>query len=351
MERILAVDDSLASLQQIGVHLGDRFDVLLAKSGEVGIAICEKEKPDLVLLDVDMPGMDGFEVLARLKANPETSRIPVIFLTGSGDSETEIRALQSGVVDFITKPVRKNILYHRIELHLRFAEYQSHLTDSIQNLKDNVTVAFAELVACRDGDAGGHILRTCKYLEILARVMRESGVYAGELGEEAIRSMTRAASFHDIGKIGISDTILLKPGALTKEEYERAKRHTIIGEKFLQNLYERTLSERVDLKYAEVMAGGHHERYDGRGYPRGLVGDEIPLCCRILSVVNVYDACVTDRVYRPAMEPEAVREIIRRGRGTEFDPRVADVFDQHFETFATLKISVPSLLNPQGAFS
>ncbi|MDR1874659.1 MAG: response regulator [Synergistaceae bacterium] len=342
MERILVVDDNMAVLKQIGAQLAGNYDVLLAGGGALALRICLQEKPDLVLLDVEMPGMDGFETLTALKRDPELNQIPVIFLTGRHDPATEIRALGSGAMDFITKPVNRSILLHRIELHLRFSSYQHHLENTVRKLEDSIAVSFAELIEYKDAKLGGHVLRTGKYMELLGHSLLERGVFP-ELTEADLNMMVRAAPFHDIGKIGVSDVFLAKQGALSPEEYEEVKKHTLIGARVLKSIHER-IPTQVHLKYAQVLAEGHHERYDGKGYPHGLAGEEIPLGCRILALVNVYDACVSPRFHRPALSHDEVREVLLGGRDTEFDPRIVDVFGAISGEFARLDVKTQPLM-------
>jgi putative two-component system response regulator len=282
-----------------------------------------------------MPGMNGFETIARLKEDSLLKRIPVIFLTGNNDSATEVKCLESGAMDFITKPANSDILRHRIELHLQFSTYQLHLEKTVKELEDNIGISFAELLDCKDYNVAGHVLRTGEYAEILARELCALGVFADEINEEYTVTIRRAAPFHDIGKIGVSDVILLKRAALTKEEYMEIQKHTLIGGKVLKTIYNRTPNQKY-LEMAIAIAEGHHERYDGAGYPRGMKGEDIPLCCRIMAVANVYDACVTDRVYRKGLSHEEACKIIYDGRGAEFDPKIVDVFEKTQDKFAAL---------------
>jgi putative two-component system response regulator len=187
-------------------------------------------------------------------------------------------------------------------------------------------------------------MRTSKYVEIIGRALLEKGLFPKDLTESELEMMIRAAPFHDIGKIGVSDVILLKPGPLTEEEYAQAKEHTRIGGRILLNIYKRTPSQHY-LKFASTMAEGHHERYDGHGYPLGLAGDDIPLCCRIMAVANVYDACITDRVYRKGMAHGEAREIISTGAGTAFDPLIVKAFEEVRDGFSSLKIPSYQLFN------
>ncbi|MDR1099582.1 MAG: response regulator [Treponema sp.] len=343
-KQILVVDDNITSLKQIGAQLTPGYEVSLAKSGALALQICKQEKPDLILLDIEMPEMDGFETIKRLKEDPLLSPIPVIFLTGNHDTLTEIRALQSGAMDFITKPVNKDILLHRLELHLQFAAYQSSLENTVTELENSIVTSFAELVECKDDNAGVHALRTGTYMALLGRELLAAGTFRGELTEDLLTMIVRAAPLHDVGKVGISDIILLKPGPLSPEEYEEVKKHTSIGAEFLATIYERTPEQRY-LKYAGLMAEGHHEHYDGKGYPRGLGGDDIPLCARIMAVINVYSACVTDRVYRKALSPGEAVTVILEGKGTEFDPRIVEVFEKIRDKFSGLEMSPENLIN------
>ena len=347
MKSILIVDDNLVSLKQISAQLAKSYEVFLAKSGELALQICAQEKPDLILLDVEMPGMDGFATIARLKEDPELKHIPVIFLTGNYDTATEVKCLESGAMDYITKPANVDILHHRIELHLQFSTYQLHLEHMVKELEDNIGVSFAELLDCKDFNIANHVLRTAEYVELLIRELIEEGTFGDEITVDDIVEIKRAIPFHDIGKIGVSDIILLKRSPLTEEEYQEICKHTVIGAHVLQSIYDRT-PDQYYLKTAIIIAESHHERYDGGGYPRGLKGDDIPLCCRIMTVANVYDACVTDRIYRKGLSHEEACKIIFDGRGTQFDPRIVDAFDKVKDKFASLNVSSKLALIDKG---
>ena len=347
MRSILIVDDNLVSLKQISAQLAKNYEVSLAKSGELALQICAQERPDLILLDVEMPEMDGFATIARLKEDPVLRQIPVIFLTGNHDAATEVKCLESGAVDFITKPANAETLRHRIELHIQFSTYQLHLERMVKELEDNIGISFAELLDCKDYNIAGHVLRTSECVELLATELMNAGVYDGEITAETISLMKRAAPFHDVGKVGISDIILLKRSALSKEEYREIQKHTIIGAQVLTAIYERTPTQQY-LKTAIEIAEGHHERYDGAGYPHGLKENDIPLSCRIMAVANVYDACNTDRVYRKGLSHEETCEIIHNGRGTEFDPLIVDVFDRVRDKFIYLGESAHMPSKDQG---
>jgi putative two-component system response regulator len=250
-------------------------------------------------------------------------------------------------MDFITRPVNREILLHRLELHLQFAAYQSSLENTVKELENSIVTSFAELVECKDDNAGTHVLRTGKYVEILGRKLLETGTFGEELSGGNLDMIVRAAPFHDIGKVGVSDTLLLKEGTLSAEEYGEVKKHTLIGARFLQSIYVRTPEQRY-LHFAKLIAESHHEKYDGTGYPRGLAGDRIPLCARIMAVANVYDGCITDRVYRKALSHEEACRIILDGKGTWFDPRVVEAFADIADQFARLKVSIEPLVKMQG---
>ena len=325
MKKVLIVDDNIATLKQIGALLADDYSVSLAKSGALALKICITERPDLILLDVEMPELNGFETIERLKKNPYLESIPVIFLTGNRDADTEIKALESGARDYITKPVEKTILIHRIELHLGFAEYQAQLENKVKALSDSIAVSFAEVIECRDANTGGHVVRTSAYVKMLGMNLIEKGIFPDELNLIELDMMVRAAPLHDIGKIAISDSILLKPGQLDGQEFAVMKTHTTIGAEIVEGMIAYTPNLQY-LKYAKIIAGSHHERWDGQGYPCGLSGDAIPLCARLMSIADVYDALVDNRVYRQGMTHSGACKIIVDGSGKNFDARIVESF-------------------------
>jgi putative two-component system response regulator len=348
MKRVLIVDDNLATLKQIGAVLSSEYSVSLAKSGASALKICIQERPDIILLDVEMPDMDGFETIGRLKKNPYLESIPVIFLTGNRDAETEVKALASGARDYITKPVEKIILSHRIELHLKFSEYQERLENKVRELSDSIAVSFAEVIECRDENTGGHVARTSKYVDMLGKNLIKRGLFADELNPVELDMMVRAAPLHDIGKIAISDRILLKPGRLDAAEFAVMKTHAAIGADIIQGMIAYTSTLKY-LKYARMIAGSHHERWDGMGYPEGLAGDAIPLSARLMSVADVYDALVDDRVYRKGMAHSEARAIILEGSGKNFDRRIIESFIEiEHELEDASKGEYESLLPSQG---
>ncbi len=324
MKNILIVDDNLSTLKYVNTQLEGIYQTMLAKSGDQALYIVKNKLPDLILLDIDMPGMDGFETIGRLKQGP-ASRVPVIFLTASYNTDVEVKALESGAVDFISKPVEKSILLHRIGLHLELSGYQKDLEDKVNELENSIVTSFAELIECRDENTGGHVQRTSRYVHMLGEELLRRGVFKHSLTRYDLDMIVKAAPLHDIGKIGVSDTILLKPGGLTEEEFDMMRQHAVIGGRMLKNIYDRTPTQHY-LKWAIQIAEGHHEKYDGSGYPLKISGEQIPVSCRIMAVADVYDALISDRPYREAMPHEQARNIILAGSGNHFDPLVVEVF-------------------------
>jgi putative two-component system response regulator len=333
LRKILVVDDNKSTLRQISAQLSSDYFVALAGSGEQALQICAAEKPDLILLDVFMPGMDGFETLRQIRANPQLIGVPVIFLTGSNETGVEVKGLGLGARDFLTKPVEKIVLIHRINLHLRFASYQAHLEQRVREMSDSIAISFAEMIEYRDEGTGGHVARTGKFVGMLGAKLIEMGAFSEELTPSELEMMVRAAPLHDIGKIAISDRILLKPDRLNDSEFAVMKRHAPIGADILKNMYRRMPTQRC-LHYASLIAASHHERYDGKGYPFGLTERDIPLCGRIMAVADVYDALIDDRVYRRGMSHPEACGIILEGKGKNFDPRVVDAFSALSQEFA-----------------
>ncbi|MDR1461614.1 MAG: response regulator [Azoarcus sp.] len=323
---ILIVDDNLASLEYIRRQLQDNYRVIMAMSGGQALKVCSKMRPDLILLDIDMPDMGGFEVLERLGETAALATIPVIFLSTNHDVETEIKGFECGAADFIAKPANKNILLHRIGHHLRFHRYQHMLEENVRDLEGGIVLGLAEIVEFRDACTGGHVGRSSRYVQLLGETLRkQSEDLADALSEIHLDMIVRAAPLHDIGKIGIRDQILLKPGPLGKGEFEIMKTHAALGGEILRRMFWRTPMQHY-LKFAIQIAESHHERFDGTGYPKGLHGEEIPLCARIMAVADVYDAVTDNRCYRQGLSHEQARQVIVEGSGTHFDPRLIDAF-------------------------
>jgi len=295
-------------------------------------AFLEKIIPDLILLDIEMPEIDGFEALRRLKENGLHTDIPVIVLTSMTDAAIEVRGFQLGVVDFITKPFSAPVLINRIKTHLDIDEIIRERTSMLHqktlqllNLQNAIIFSFADMVENRDQATGGHVERTSIYIKILIDAMVSHGLYADEIEKLDMELFVSSARLHDLGKISISDLILNKPGKLNDDEYTIMKTHTTEGEDAVDQIAART-DDVEFLRNAKLFAGYHHERWDGKGYPHGLTGKCIPIQGRIMAIVDVYDALVSERPYKKPFTAEEAVKIIMDNAGTQFDPAISDVF-------------------------
>ena len=329
---IFVVDDNSTNLSMAEEALEKQYQVMTLSSAAKMFKLLEKVTPDLILLDIEMPEMSGFEAMQRLKAGDSYANIPVIFLTGLTDAANEAYGIELGAVDFIAKPFSEPVLLNRIRNHLdidgmireRTAQL-SERTVQLVRLQNGIVHVLADLVENRDKDTDGHIDRTTSYLKILTSAIAESGLYADEMRGWDLDLIVSSARLHDIGKIAIPDAILNKPSPLTREEFETMKTHTSEGERIIDQIVFRT-GDAEFLRNAKLSAGYHHERWDGSGYPYGAKGADIPLQGRIVAFVDVYDALISARPYKePLTEEEAVR-IIMDGAGSHFDPNIADVF-------------------------
>jgi len=327
---IFVVDDNNTNLSLAESALQDQYRVITLPSAEKMFKFLEKTTPDLILLDIEMPEMDGFEALVRLKENHID--IPVIFLTSLIDAEVEVKGFQLGVIDFITKPFSAPVLANRIKTHLQIDEIIRERTAQLQSLQNAIIFGFADLLESRDEETGGHVERTSAYIEILLDSLSERGLYADDIKEINREWFVSSARLHDVGKIVISDTILNKPGKLTDEEFEIMKTHAVEGERAIDMIASRTYDVEF-LKNARLFAGNHHEKWDGSGYPRGLKGTDIPLQGRLMAFADVYDALMSERPYKKPFTEEDTVRIIMEGSGKHFDPIVADVFSEVRDKF------------------
>ncbi|MDR1812652.1 MAG: response regulator [Candidatus Fibromonas sp.] len=341
MKVIFVVDDSAVNLAKAKLVLKDDYRVFTLLSASKMFTLIENVMPDLILLDIEMPDMDGFAVVQKLRENKNTENIPVIFLTAFSDEAREARGLELGAVDFVVKPFSTPVLLNRISRHLHIEDLiqkQTQLlrekTQQLEQLNTGIISIIAELVENRDKLTGGHIERTTKYIRILINAMLERGAYADELRDWDKEAAIASARLHDVGKIVISDLILNKPGRLTKDEFEQIKKHAEAGEKIIDSMITQT-NGGIFLDYAKFFAGYHHEHWDGSGYPHGLKGAKIPLQGRIMAVVDVYDALISERVYKPTMPHEEAVNIIMSEKGKRFDPEIADVFFEVQDRFLT----------------
>ena len=341
--RILLVDDAPENLRILSESLRADYTIMFAKNGPDALRLAiGTPQPDLILLDVIMPGMDGYEVCRRLKAEPSTRDIPVMFITAQNEETDEATGLSLGAQDYIVKPFRVSLVRNRVANQLTYKRYRDHLNDMVHErtrqlaLTQEATIhAMASLAEWRDTETGAHIKRTQNYVKALAVYIAQLPNYRDALDADAISWLYLSAPLHDVGKVAIADTVLHKPGPLTDEEYEAMKEHTTLGRAVLASA-DKFLGENSFLRIASDIAYCHHERWDGKGYPRGIAGKDIPLSARLMSVADVYDALRSKRVYKPAMPHETAMRIIVEGRGTQFDPEVVDAFLAMQEQFRSI---------------
>jgi putative two-component system response regulator len=350
-DTLLVVDDTPENLTLMAGILKDEYRVKVATTGEKALTIARAAPhPDLILLDIMMPLVDGYEICRRLKGEPETSDIPVIFLTALSDLKDEKQGLEVGAVDYITKPISPPILMARVRNHLKLKAAADFLRDKnsyleaevgrrthqIRAVQEVTILALASLAETRDNDTGNHLKRTQEYIKCLALKLTARDRFAARLTESYLSMIIKSAPLHDIGKVGIPDSILLKPGALTPEEFEIMKTHTILGRMAIENA-EHSLGYQVDfLRVAKEIALSHHERWDGTGYPAQLAGEEIPLSARLMAVADVYDSLISRRVYKEPMSHDNAVKIVVDSREGQFDPYIIDAFTECLDEFRSI---------------
>ena len=360
IKTIFLVDDDTTNLLVGKSTLSGVYNVFTINSGERLFKMLQKLTPDLILLDIQMPEMGGYDVIKQLKTYPSTADIPVIFLTALNSEETEYEGLSLGAIDYIAKPFSPTLLLKRIELHLLIESQKQELilyntnlemiveekTHTIVDLKNAILHTMAELMEYRDEITGGHIERTKKYIKILIDAMKDNGVYKSEIDNIDEELVMQSCQLHDVGKIAIKDSILLKTSKLTPDEFEEVKSHTTFGAKVISRIINKT-SDSAFLEYARIFAVTHHEKWDGTGYPQGLQGEEIPLLGRLMAIADVYDALVTDRPYKKAFEHKDATKIITDGSGLHFDPALIDTFKNVHHKFEAVSKEV-SGINAEG---
>jgi putative two-component system response regulator len=345
---IRGVDDTPDNHTLMSGLLKQTYTVKLAINGEKALQLAgAANKPDLIILDIMMPGMSGFEVCERLKSEAGTRDIPVIFLTALTSTEDERKGLELGAVDFITKPVNPPIVMARVATHLQVKAAADFLRDKNEYLdaevqrrgrelaaiQDVTILAMASLAETRDNDTGNHIRRTQHYLRLLANKLQDHPRFQRSLDERTIDMLFKSAPLHDIGKVGIPDRILLKPGRFEPHEFEIMKTHCKLGRDAIQHAEDQLGVEVEFLRYAKEIAYWHQEKWDGSGYPDGIAGDVIPVSARLMAIADVYDALISRRVYKEGMPHEKAVAIIAEGRGTHFDPDMVDAFVELAEDF------------------
>lgn len=348
---VLVVDDSPDNLSLISGLLKDIYKLKVANNGEKAIKIAQADtKPDLILLDVMMPGLSGYEVCQTLKADPATCHIPIIFLTAMAGADDEKKGLELGGSDYITKPISPPILLARVKTQLQNKAAADFLRDKndylekevaertkeVMAIQDVTILSMASLAETRDSDTGNHIRRTQYYVLALANRLQSYARFSEFLTNDNIRLLFKSAPLHDIGKVGIPDRILLKPGKLDHDEFEIMKTHTTLGRDALANAEKSLGTDVAFLKMAKEIAYSHQEKWDGSGYPEGISGDDIPISARLMAVADVYDALICRRIYKEGMPHEKACKIIQEGSGSHFDPDIVDAFMHIHEEFKAI---------------
>ena len=348
--KILIIDDDMTVteiMQDMLISVG--YDVVSLNESRNSVMMAKEYCPDLILLDVNMPHLNGFEVCVLLKQDKELENIPVLFLSGLNATKEKLEGFNVGGVDYITKPFQYEEVFARVKSHLQLRtlqhtlEYQKLVEEKIRSLSEaqSATIfAMAKLAESRDEDTGGHLKRVREYCRLLAEALKGSPSYSPHITPELIDCIQHAAPLHDIGKVAIPDSILLKPGRLTLEEFEIMKTHSSIGAENMQVVYN-NYPENAFVGMGIEIALYHHERWDGRGYPDGLVGVNIPLSARIMAIADVYDALRSDRCYRKGFIHEETMGIMREGDGSHFDPEIMKYFFELEDIFQQIQSDQP----------
>lgn len=350
---VLVVDDTETNIDILVEALDEGYNVSVAMDGASALDAVEEEPPDLILLDIMMPGMDGYEVCRKLKSNDQTAEIPVIFLTALSEIKSKTKGFELGAVDYITKPFEILEVKARVQTHLTLKEAREFLKNQNEILEQkveertrelvltqDVTIqSLASLAETRDNETGGHIQRTSNYIKLLAEHLLEQNLYADTLTTAAAKLLFKSAPLHDIGKVGVRDKILLKPGKLTDEEFAEMKKHTVYGRDALLKA-EKELGSSSFLRFAREIAYSHHEKWDGTGYPERLKGDQIPVSGRLMAIADVYDALICKRVYKAPFTHGKAVSIIKEGRGKHFCPEVVDAFEVLEERFRKVALQL-----------
>lgn len=329
---IMLVDDNIDSLEILGHILCSQYDVVPCVGGRQAMQylLSTDVLPALILLDVLLRDVDGFLVMEYLRGAKRFERIPVICITG-GDMESTVLGL--GASDYISKPFNADVIRLRVQHQMKMRQYIEDLEELVEEktreamaTRDNVLDVMADIIEYRNLESGSHVRRVARYTAQILSALAKESAYAADIAHIGVQTIVKAVPMHDVGKIGIPDSILLKPGKLTKEEFEIMKTHTTIGKNIIGSILKVSDEESEYLRHCSDVAYCHHEWYDGSGYPQGLRGQEIPLSARIMAVADVYDALVTHRVYKEAMDNDVAVGMIYEERGTHFDPVVVDAF-------------------------
>jgi len=341
---VMVVDDTEENIDILVATLGDDYDLSVALDGETALEDVEDSLPDLILLDIMMPGIDGYEVCRRLKAEERTKNIPILFITAMAEAEDEEKGLKLGAVDYITKPFNPALVKARVKNQLELKQHRDNLEELVRQRTielertQEVTIdSLGTLAEYRDPETGGHIRRTKNYVKMLASELRKKEKYKDQLDDVTVEMLYMSAPLHDVGKVGVPDHILLKPGKLTDEEFEEMKKHTVYGRDALLRS-QKKLGEHSFLHFAIEIAESHQEKWDGSGYPNGWSGEEIPLSGRLMAVADVYDALISKRVYKNPMPHSKAVQIIDEGSGSHFDPDIVEIFLRIHEEFRQIAL-------------
>lgn len=356
-QTVLIVDDEAANIKILSELLIPEYKIRVAKSGEKALKMIvdSDDRPDLILLDVVMPGLDGYEVCRQIKSNPETQDIAIIFLTAKSKVKDEEKGFNLGAVDYITKPISPPIVLARVANQLQLKKIRDSLIDKnelleqevakrtkeVAHIQDVTVFALASLAETRDNETGKHIMRTQHYVKMLACGLKGYSRFRNDLSEKVIGLYFKTAPLHDIGKVGIPDHILLKPGKLTTAEFEIMKTHTQIGRNAILKAEKLLKAPAAFLFYAREIAYTHHEKWNGKGYPKGISGNNIPVSGRIMAVADVYDALITKRIYKPAFSHREAIDIIKEESGKHFDPELVEVFLDRASQFYEISRQYP----------
>ncbi|HMM32420.1 MAG TPA: response regulator [Clostridia bacterium] len=345
MEKVLIVDDIAINRKMLETILMDEYECIMAENGKQAIdsALKHAGSLSLILLDIMMPEYNGYEVLRILKRNRLTKDIPVVLITSLDSEHDESRGLTEGAIDYITKPFNAQIVKIRVHNHVELKRHQDMLqelidirTKKIIEMRESLLDAVTSIIEYRSLESGKHVKRIKLYCEAQLAYLLENGLFSHQLDVKNASLIARASTMHDIGKVSIPDCILMKPGKLTPEEFDVMKGHTITGSSFIDSLG--NSADEEYMYYARQICRHHHERWDGTGYPDGLGGEKIPLSARIVAVADVYDALVSKRVYKPAFSHETAADIIRAGKGSQFDPLLIEAFNGVSETFQSIAL-------------
>jgi putative two-component system response regulator len=350
---ILTIDDDPIILNQIMSILKGDYSIRPFTSGEAALGYLDNHSADLILLDCNMPGMSGFEVLGKLQEKAELRSIPVIFLTGSIDGDDEIMALDKGAMDYLLKPIKDQSLAKRVSLQLELQDYRTELEQMVAEKTEEIRIANKKLLDrekitldllaragdMRDHDTGEHINRTTNYVRIIVEDLVEHPLPRYEMTPVRADDIVEAAKLHDVGKIAMPDSVLLKPGKLTKEEFDVIKTHPIHGAQMLDDAVDQ-LGDDDLLSEARNIAFGHHEKWDGSGYPRGISGENIPLSARVTAIADVFDALTSERPYKKAFANEDAFRILYEDAGTHFDPTLIEIVKRHERDFMNIRAGI-----------